>query len=157
MLRGQFAACRLSARSHTARHQTTQRPRTVQVQARSAEAGMGMFGTKAGMTQIFTPEGLAIPATVIALEDGNVVTQVHTEEKTGYNAVQIGYQECAERKLTQPEAGHCKKVGAKPMRRLREFKVSSSSSARFAGKYDVQGLQPLLTLMLCTDSRRVWL
>lgn len=86
---------------------------------------MGMFGTKAGMTQIFTPEGLAIPATVIALEDGNVVTQVHTEETSGYNAVQIGYQECAERKLTKPEAGHCKKVGAKPMRRLREFKVSS--------------------------------
>lgn len=87
---------------------------------------MGMFGTKAGMTQIFTPEGLAIPATVIALEDGNVVTQVHTEEKSGYNAVQVGYQECAERKITQPEAGHCKKAGAKPMRRLREFKVSGS-------------------------------
>ena len=124
MLRGQFAACRLSARPQNIRHQAVQRPRTVTVHARSAEAGMGMFGTKAGMTQIFTPEGLAIPATVIAMEDGNVVTQVHTEENRGYNAVQIGYQECAERKVTQPEAGHCKKVGAKPMRRLREFKVS---------------------------------
>lgn len=86
---------------------------------------MGMFGTKAGMTQIFTPEGLAIPATVIALEEGNVVTQVHTVDTVGYNAVQVGYQECAERKVTQPEAGHCKKAGAKPMRKLREFKVCS--------------------------------
>ena len=86
---------------------------------------MGMFGTKAGMTQIFTPEGLSLPATVIALEDGNVVTQVHTMDKSGYNAVQVGYQECAERKITQPEAGHCKKAGANAMRHLREFKVGT--------------------------------
>lgn len=84
---------------------------------------MGMFGTKAGMTQIFTPEGLALPATVIALEEGNVVTQVHTVDKSGYNAVQVGYQACAERKVTRPEAGHCKKAGASAMRHLREFKV----------------------------------
>lgn len=84
---------------------------------------MGMFGTKAGMTQIFTPQGLALPATVIALEEGNVVTQVHTTDKSGYNAVQIGYQACAERKVTRPEAGHCKKAGANAMRHLREFKV----------------------------------
>lgn len=89
---------------------------------------MGMFGTKAGMTQIFTPEGLSLPATVIALEEGNVVTQVHTAEKSGYNSVQLGYQECADRKVTRPEAGHCKKAGAKAMRHLREFKVSSSAA-----------------------------
>lgn len=86
-----------------------------------------MFGTKAGMTQIFTPEGLALPATVIALEEGNVVTQVHTEEKSGYKSVQLGYQECADRKVTRPEAGHCKKAGAKAMRHLREFKIPDVS------------------------------
>lgn len=82
-----------------------------------------MFGTKAGMTQIFTPEGLAISATVIALEEGNIVTQVHTTDTRGYNAVQVGYQVVPERKLTKPEAGHCKKAGVKPMRHLREFKI----------------------------------
>ena len=46
------------------------------VTARAAAAGMGLWGTKAGMTQIFTPDGLALPATVIALESGNIVTQV---------------------------------------------------------------------------------
>jgi len=59
------------------------------VHARTAEVGVGMFGTKAGMTQIFTADGLAVPATVIALEDGNIVTQVKTPETDGYNAVQV--------------------------------------------------------------------
>ena len=84
---------------------------------------MGMFGTKAGMTQIFTDEGLAIPATVIAFEPGNVVTQIHTVEKSGYDAVQIGYSQCKEKKLTKPELGHLRKAGVEPMRHLREFKV----------------------------------
>lgn len=122
-LQTQFASCRVFAPRLVARQPQAQRHQAFTVQARSAEAGMGMFGTKAGMTQIFTPDGLALPATVIALENGNVVTQVHTEEKSGYNSVQIGYQECAERKVTRPEAGHCKKAGANPMRHLREFKV----------------------------------
>lgn len=60
------------------------------VTARQGEVGVGMFGTKAGMTQIFTADGLALPATVIALEQGNVVTQIKTTETDGYNAVQVG-------------------------------------------------------------------
>jgi hypothetical protein len=46
------------------------------VSARTGEVGVGIFGTKAGMTQIFTADGLAVPVTVIALEEGNLVTQV---------------------------------------------------------------------------------
>ena len=123
-LHTQLAKCRLSApRQAIARQCPVQRPNTLTVIARAPEAGVGMFGTKAGMTQIFGPKGVAMPATVIALEEGNVVTQVHTVESRGYNAVQVGYQAVAERKLTKPEAGHCKKAGVKPMRHLREFKV----------------------------------
>ena len=59
------------------------------VHARTAEVGVGLFGTKAGMTQIFTADGLAVPATVIALEDGNIVTQVKTTDTDGYSAVQV--------------------------------------------------------------------
>ncbi|GAB4817009.1 hypothetical protein N2152v2_004055 [Parachlorella kessleri] len=87
------------------------------------EAGVGIFGTKAGMTQIFTAEGLAVPATVIALEDGNIVTQVKTAERDGYNAVQVGYREVKEQKVTKPELGHLRKAGAPPLKHLREFKV----------------------------------
>ena len=68
-------------------------------------------------------DGLAVPATVIALEAGNIVTQIKTEETDGYNAVQVGYQEIKESKLTKPEAGHCKNAGAPSLRHLREFKV----------------------------------
>ena len=48
----------------------------------AAEVAMGIWGTKAGMTQIFTPEGLSLSATVIALEDGNKVTQVRSKSCT---------------------------------------------------------------------------
>jgi len=46
------------------------------IQARAVPVGMGVWATKAGMTSIFTPEGLCLPATVLALEEGNIVTQV---------------------------------------------------------------------------------
>jgi large subunit ribosomal protein L3 len=98
------------------------------VTARQGEVGVGMFGTKAGMTQIFTPDGLALPATVIALEQGNVVAQIKTTETDGYNAVQVGYRVKREDKLTKPEMGHLKKHGAPPMRHLREFKVQDVSA-----------------------------
>lgn len=55
---------------------SSRQPQRLLVQARAKEAGVGIFGTKAGMTQIFTRDGLALPATVIALEEGNIVTQV---------------------------------------------------------------------------------
>lgn len=63
----------------------------LQVSARQGEVSVGLFGTKAGMTQIFTNDGLALPATVIALEEGNVVTQIKTTDTDGYNAVQVGH------------------------------------------------------------------
>ena len=98
----------------------------IAITARQAEVGIGLFGTKAGMTQIFTPEGLALPATVIALEPGNIVTQVKTEATDGYTALQVGYRVCKEKKVTKPELNHLKKAGAPPMRTLREFKVQET-------------------------------
>jgi hypothetical protein len=52
-------------------------------------AGVGLFGTKAGMMSYFTEDGLCVPATVLALEEGNIVTMVKTDETDGYNAVQV--------------------------------------------------------------------
>lgn len=91
--------------------------------ARQAEAGVGIFGTKAGMMTFFTPEGAAVPATVIALEEGNVVTMVKTAATDGYDAVQVGYKVVAERKVRKPELGHLQKAGCPPMKHLREFKL----------------------------------
>lgn len=87
------------------------------------DAGVGVFGNKAGMTQLFTEEGLCVPVTVIAVQAGNVVTQVKTEETDGYNAVQVGYDQVADYKITKPEVGHCAKAGVPPMRHLEEFRL----------------------------------
>ena len=66
-----------------------------------------IIGKKVGMTQIFDETGKVIPVTVI--EAGPcVVVQKMTKEKEGYEAVQFGYEEVAEKKLTQPEQGHLK-------------------------------------------------
>jgi len=91
------------------------------------------------MTTLYK-DGLAVPATVIALEDGNVVTQVKTMETDGYVAVQVGYQATKESKLTKPEAGHCKKAGTEPLRRLREFKLADVSAYEPGQKLVVEDL-----------------
>ncbi|EFN51504.1 hypothetical protein CHLNCDRAFT_48352 [Chlorella variabilis] len=90
------------------------------------EAGVGVWGTKAGMMQFFK-DGASLPATVIALEGGNIVTHVKTAEKDGYTAVQVGYKTCREDKITKPELGHLQKAGAPAMKHLREFKVKDAS------------------------------
>lgn len=97
------------------------------VQARAAEAGVGIFGTKAGMMTYFTEDGLCVPATVIALEEGNVVTMVKTQETDGYSAVQVGYKKVAERKVAKPELGHLQKAGCPPLKHLREFRFKDGA------------------------------
>jgi large subunit ribosomal protein L3 len=89
---------------------------------------VGIYGTKAGMMTYFTEDGLAVPATVIALEEGNVVTMVKTAETDGYDAVQIGYKVVAERKVRKPELGHLQKSGCPPMKHLREFKLKDAAA-----------------------------
>ena len=68
-----------------------------------------IIGKKVGMTQIFDESGKVVPVTVI--EAGPcVVTQKKTTEKDGYNAVQLGFEDVKESKLSKPEAGHLKKA-----------------------------------------------
>ena len=68
-----------------------------------------IIGKKVGMTQIFDESGKVIPVTVI--EAGPcVVTQKKTTEKDGYNAVQLGFEDVKESKLTKPELGHLKTI-----------------------------------------------
>ncbi len=83
-----------------------------------------MMGTKLGMTRVFRDDGVNVPVTVIKLGPC-VVTQIKTEERDGYNAVQIGYGEMKPRNSTIPMIGHDMKAGASPMRHHREFRVSA--------------------------------
>lgn len=104
------------------------------VQARSQVPSVGIFGTKAGMMSYFTQDGLCVPATVVALEKGNIVTAVKTEATSGYNAVQVGYKVVEKRKVKKPELGHLEKAGCPPMKHLREFKVRIISAACAHGR-----------------------
>lgn len=85
-----------------------------------------IIGKKVGMTQIFDEAGKVIPVTVI--EAGPcVVVQKKTAEKDGYSAVQLGYQEVPERKLSKPEQGHLKKAEVAMKKHLKEFKLKNAA------------------------------
>ena len=84
-----------------------------------------IIGKKVGMTQIFDEAGKVIPVTVIQAGPCTVV-QKKTEEKDGYSAVQLGFEEVPEKKLSKPEAGHSKKAG-KCLRVLKEFKLDKAA------------------------------
>ena len=84
-----------------------------------------IIGKKVGMTQIFDEAGKVIPVTVIQAGPCTVV-QKKTEEKDGYAAVQLGFEEVQEKKLSKPEAGHSKKAG-KCLRVLKEFKLDKAA------------------------------
>ncbi|GAA4407343.1 50S ribosomal protein L3 [Nibrella viscosa] len=81
----------------------------------------GLIGKKIGMTSVYNADGQALACTVI--ETGPcVVTQVKTEDKDGYAAVQLGYGEKKEKRTNGPLLGHFKKAGTTPKRKLVEFK-----------------------------------
>lgn len=87
-----------------------------------------ILGKKLGMTQIFTEDGDRVPVTVI--EAGPcTVTQVKASDKHGYSALQIGFGEVKERRLSKPLAGHFKKAGVKPARYLAEIRVEPDAAA----------------------------
>ena len=83
-----------------------------------------ILGKKLGMTQVFTEDGLMIPVTVV--EAGPcVVTQVKTEEKDGYNAVQVGFEDIRPKLVNKPLKGHFDKANVSYKRHLREFKLEN--------------------------------
>ena len=81
----------------------------------------GLIGKKVGMTSIFDENGKNIPCTVV--EAGPcVVTQVRTEEVDGYNALQLGFDDKAEKRASKAEVGHFKKAGSSTKKKVVEFR-----------------------------------
>ena len=86
-----------------------------------------IIGKKVGMTQIFSEDGKVIPVTVI--EAGPcVVVQKKEADRDGYESVQLGFEEVAEKKLSKPELGHIKKAGVAPQKVLHEFRLENAAS-----------------------------
>lgn len=85
---------------------------------------VALLGKKIGMTQVFDENNRLVPVTVI--EAGPCpVTQVKSDEKDGYSAVQIGYRPQKEHRLSKAALGHFKKAGVEPLAELREFRVEA--------------------------------
>jgi len=82
---------------------------------------LGLLGKKLGQTRVFDAAGNVVPVTVVQAGPNRVV-QCKTVETDGYQAVQLGFDDQKESRLTRPQVGHFKKHGATPVKRLREFR-----------------------------------
>jgi large subunit ribosomal protein L3 len=85
---------------------------------------IGLLGNKIGMTQIFDESGNIIPVTILKVGPC-IITQIKTEMKDGYNAIQVGYSNTSNKSLTQPELGHLQKSNIQPLKYLKEFRVDT--------------------------------
>ena len=101
----------------------------------------GMLGKKLGITQIFAEDGSVIPVTVVQAGPCLVV-QRKTKDSDGYEAVQLGLvEERPARKVTKAQAGHFKKAGVAPVRKLVEFKVEADSELKAGDQVKVSIFQ----------------
>ena len=101
---------------------------------------LGVIGKKVGMTQIFDEQGLAIPVTVIKVDE-TVVTQVKTVETDGYNAIQVGTVAAKEKHLTKAQLGHFKKNNLSNYRHLKEFRVENPQDYKVGDKVELSVLE----------------
>ena len=91
---------------------------------------LGMIGQKAGMTRIFDSTGVSIPVTVISFSP-NTITQIKTEDKDGYKAVQVSYGKSNEKRVSKAISGHYKKSSLTPGKGLIEFRIENDDVNNF--------------------------
>jgi large subunit ribosomal protein L3 len=82
---------------------------------------IGLLGKKLGQTSVYDAQGNLVPVTVV-LAGPNRVVQCKTLEKDGYKAVQLGFDDQKEHRVTKPLAGHFRKHSAAPVKQIREFR-----------------------------------
>ena len=85
-----------------------------------------IIGKKLGMTQVFTPEGVVIPVTVVEAGPCPVV-QVKNNEKDGYNAVVVAFDKQKAHRVNKPKTGAFKKAGVESYRIVKELKFKNAS------------------------------
>ena len=104
----------------------------------NAKISKGMLGTKLGMTQVWNESGKLVPVTVIELAP-NVVTQIRTPEKDGYNAVQIAYGQIDPRKVNKPLSAHFEAAGVTPRRHVTEIRTADAGDYTLGQELTVDG------------------
>ena len=88
----------------------------------------GLIGKKIGMTSVFSEEGKNIPCTILEVGPCKV-TQIKTEEVDGYTAIQLGFAEQKESRVSKAALGHFKKADSTPLKKLVEFSADFSEVA----------------------------
>lgn len=91
--------------------------------------GIGIIGKKLKMTQVFKEDGEVVPVTLIECREGYVV-DLKTEEKDGYNAIKLGFEEINEKKLNKPLLGYLKKRNLPPLKILKEFRFENKEQMK---------------------------
>ena len=105
----------------------------------NSKISKGLLGTKLGMTQVWDENGKLVPVTVIEVAP-NVVTQLRSLEKDGYNAVQIGYGQIDPRKVNKPLTAHFDAAGVTPRRHLTEVRTADTADYALGQELTVDGL-----------------
>lgn len=95
---------------------------------------LGLIGKKVGMTRIYINDGVAIPVTVIEVA-GNEVVQLKRKESDGYSAVQLGFKDKKESRVTKPMLGHFKKHNVAPKYVLREYRLEEDQLPEAGAKF----------------------
>lgn len=98
---------------------------------------IGIVGQKAGMTRVFTDDGVATPVTVIQVEP-NRITQVRTNETDGYNSIQVTTGNKKTSRLSKAEAGHFAKAGVEAGRGLWEFRTDAEPEMAVGSELTVE-------------------
>jgi len=99
----------------------------------------GILGEKLGMTQVFDENNRIVPVTVVKAGPC-VVTQIRTEEKDGYTAVQLAYGQIDPRKVTKPVAGHFKAADVTPRRHVVEIRTDAVEEYALGTEITVDGV-----------------
>src|SRR5438067_10580274 len=103
---------------------------------------VGLLGRKVGMTQIYKDDGTVQPVTV--LECGPcTVLQVRTEDRDGYHALQLGFDDKKRKSATQAERGHARKVNAEPKRYVREVRQDGPTDVNEGQTMTVELFHPI--------------
>ena len=97
---------------------------------------IGVMGRKAGMTRLFTEEGLTVPVTVIEVTP-NRVSQVKTDESDGYRAVQVTAGVRKASRVNQPESGHYRKAGVAPGSLVGELRLIGDEGAELSAGQEI--------------------
>jgi large subunit ribosomal protein L3 len=96
-----------------------------------------LLGKKIGMTRIYSDKGAIVPVTVVQVEP-NVITQIKTADgKDGYNAVQLGFDECKPKFSTFSMIAHCAKAGAAPHRHFAEIRLKDATDKKLGDSVTV--------------------